>query len=99
MKSQRLNQVIVWAITGVLVGLTGLLMILFASFTGSLSPAEQDTSYEKYYVIITDNSGSSFWQSVYSAALSEAKEHNAYVEMISDNLSRDYSASELMEIA
>ena len=32
--------------------------------------------------MITDNPGSSFWQSVYSSALLEAKGQNAYVEMI-----------------
>ena len=99
MKSARLNLISIWVITGFLAGLTGLLIILFVTFTGSINRTEQDVTYDRYYAMITDNPGSSFWQSVYSSALNEAKSQNAYVEMISDNLSGDYSMAELMEIA
>jgi ribose transport system substrate-binding protein len=49
--------------------------------------------------MIADNPKSSFWQSVYKSALEAAKGSNDCLEMISDNLSRDYSVYELMEIA
>ncbi|MCR5684173.1 MAG: substrate-binding domain-containing protein [Lachnospiraceae bacterium] len=98
-KHNRLNLIIIWIVTGVLVCLTGLLIMLFVSFSRTLSRTEADPVYDRYYVMITDNSGSSFWQSVYSSALLEAKEQNAYVEMISDSLSREYSQTEQMEIA
>ncbi|MBO4414751.1 MAG: substrate-binding domain-containing protein [Lachnospiraceae bacterium] len=99
MKAQKRNLFSLWVITGILAGLTGLLVILFFTFTRSLSRTEQDVTYDRYYAMITDNPGSSFWQSVYSSALIEAKAQNAYVEMISDNLSGDYSLTELMEMA
>ncbi len=98
-KQNRLNIISIWTITGVLIGLTGLLVVLFISFSRTLSRTESDPVYDKYYVMITDNPASSFWQSVYSSALLEAKGQNAYVEMISENLSREYSQTELMEIA
>ncbi|MBP5331088.1 MAG: substrate-binding domain-containing protein [Lachnospiraceae bacterium] len=98
-KQNRLNIFIIWIITGVLAVLTGLLIVLFISFSKTLSRTAADSTYEKYYVMIVDDPGSSFWKSVYSSALLAAKEQNAYVEMISDNLSREYSQTELMEIA
>ncbi len=98
-KQNRIITISIWIITGVLICLTGLLVVLFFSFSRTLSRTESDPVYDKYYVMITDNSGSSFWKSVYSSALLEAKQHNAYVEMISDNLSTEYSQTELMEIA
>ena len=99
MKTKRFNLISIGVITGVLAGLTGLLVILFITFTGSLGSTANDVTYEKNYVMITDNPGSSFWQAVYSSALATAKEQNAYVEMISDNLSGDHSLSDLMEMA
>ena len=95
----KLNSITVFIITGVMVGLTGLLIFFFLSYSKTLSRTEQDVTYDKYYVMITDDSESSFWKSVYDAALTAAKEENAYVEMISNNLSREYSQTELMEIA
>ena len=96
---KRLNMISIWVITGVLVGLTGLLIVFFLSFNKTLSQKGSDETYDKYYVMITDDSSSSFWQSVYSSALKEAKAQNAYIEMISENFSRDYTQTELMEIA
>ena len=95
----KLNSITVFIITGVMLGLTGLLIFFFLSYSKTLSRTEQDVTYDKYYVMITDEAESSFWKSVYNAALETAKEENAYVEMISNNLSRDYSQTELMEIA
>ena len=94
-----MNLITIWGITGILMGLTGILIVLFISFSRTLSQKESDAVYDRYYIMITDNPSSSFWQSVYSSALAEAKEQNAFVEMISDSLSRDYTQTELMEIA
>ena len=99
MKAQKRTIISTWVITGILAGLTGLLVILFFTFTRVLGKTAEDVTYDRYYAMITDNPGSSFWQSVYSSALVEAKDQNAYVEMISDNLSGDYSMTDLMEIA
>lgn len=82
-----------------MVALTGLLIFFFVSYTRTLSRTESDVTYEKYYVMITDDAESSFWKSVYQSALETAGEENAYVEMISNNLSREYTQTELMEIA
>ena len=99
MNNKKFNLISIWVITGTLAALTGLLLILFIAFSGSLSSPHDDVTYGKYYVLITDNPGSSFWQSVYSSALEEAKEQDAYVEMIAENLSGDYAMTDLMEMA
>ncbi|SCX20880.1 ribose transport system substrate-binding protein [Lachnospiraceae bacterium YSD2013] len=96
---KRLNSITIFIITGVMVALTGLLIFFFVSYTKTLSRTESDVTYDKYYAMITDDAESSFWKSVYESALETAKEDNAYVEMISNNLSREYSQTELMEIA
>ncbi len=82
-----------------LVVLTGLLIFFFISYTRTINTSEKDVKYDKYYVMITDDSESSFWQSVYEQAYSFGKEQGAYVEMLSSNLSKDYSAKDLLEIA
>ena len=96
---KSLNMITIWVITGILVVLTGLLIVLFISFNRSLNRKESEETYDKYYVMITDDPASSFWKSVYDSALSEAKKKNAYVEMLTDNLPRDYTQTEQMEIA
>lgn len=96
---KKLNSITVYVITGVLVALTGLLIFFFLSYSKTLSRTESDVVYDKYYAMITDDPESSFWKSVYDAALETARKDNAYVEMISNNLSREYTQAELMEIA
>lgn len=56
-------------------------------------------SYDKYYVMITPDSDSSFWQSVFEGAKEEAKKNHAYVEILGDNLSVSYSEAEQLRIA
>lgn len=58
-----------------------------------------DEKYEKYYAMIVDDKDSFFWQSVYEGAKEQGGEHNVLVELLGDNLSKDYSKEELMQIA
>lgn len=83
----------------VIVALTVVLVINFIRYTGRFGISSDDTPYDRYYVMIADNPKSSFWQSVYRSAVETAEGNNDCVEMISENLSRDYSVHELMEIA
>jgi len=55
--------------------------------------------YDRYYVMITDDYKSSFWQSVYSGAQNEASNSDTFVELLGANLYTDYTPEELMEIA
>lgn len=98
-KNLKSNSFIIWAITGVLVFLTALLLVLFISYSNRISQSSDTISYDKYYAFIAGDSNSSFWKSVYSACQKAGKEANACVEMLSENLSTNYSNLELMEIA
>ena len=55
--------------------------------------------YENYYVMITSDSNSSFWQSVFQGANEEAEETNTYIEVLGNNLSVSYTEAEQMQIA
>ena len=60
---------------------------------------EKSHEYDKYFVMITDNHKSDFWQAVYKGALDTAIEQDIYVDLLGENLSGDYSCEELMQIA
>lgn len=98
-RNRKYNSIFIGLITLVIVALTIVLVINFIRYTRRFGISNDDTPYDRYYVMITDNSKSSFWQSVYRSALETAEANNDCLEMISDNLSRDYSVHELMEIA
>lgn len=55
--------------------------------------------YDKYYIMITEDSKSSIWQSVYQGASERALEKNVYVDWLGDTLFEEYSVEELMQIA
>ena len=55
--------------------------------------------FDKYYVLITDDRDSSFWQSVYKGAADFGLKRNVYVENLGEGLSADYSKTELMQMA
>ena len=55
--------------------------------------------YDKYYVMITKDTKSSFWQSVYEEAKKAGEEVNAYVELMGSQLPTEYSRKELLRIA
>ena len=98
-RNRKYNSIFIGLITLVIVALTIVLVINFIRYSRRFGISNDDTPYDRYYVMITDNSKSSFWQSVYRSALETAEANNDCLEMISDNLSRDYSVYELMEIA
>lgn len=93
------NSIIIAVITTVILALTAVLVVNFIRYSNRFAISSMNTVYDRYYVMIADNPGSSFWQSVYKSAAAAAEENGACLEMISDNLSRDYSVYELMEIA
>ncbi len=74
-------------------------VLLYRFYLARRGPENADNTYDRYYVMITDDIKSSFWQSVYSGALETAREKNVFVELLGANLSYDYTCEELMEIA
>lgn len=98
-KKKWFNYWRVWAVSMVLLGLSVLLFFFFISYNKKLNIIENDVVYDKYYAMITDDSGAELWKSIYKSAYNAGLEKNAYVERFSDNFNGDYSKYELMEIA
>ncbi len=61
--------------------------------------ASQNTLYEKYYVLIAEDSDDVLWESVYAGAVAAGAEADAYVEIIEDGDGIEYSVQEKMRIA
>lgn len=61
--------------------------------------AAAQKQYDNYYVMITSDNHTSFWQSVFEGANEEAEASSAYVEVLGNNLSVSYSENEQMRIA
>lgn len=73
--------------------------LYFRFYRSDILRQAEEVEYDKYFVMITDNYKSDFWQSVYKGALETAREHGIYVDLLGENLSGDYSTEELMRIA
>lgn len=77
-------------------------MFYFRSKTAAQIPGMQgeiEQEYDSYYVMITDQRKTPFWESVYEGASEAAKESNSYVELLGTNLSEEYNKEQLMRIA
>ena len=86
------------AFTVVVVAVTILMTVTFNNHIGDMTGGNEEY-YSGYYVMITENRTSQFWRSVYEGGLKAGKESNVYVELLGDNLSRDYSKKDLMQMA
>lgn len=65
----------------------------------SILESYENETYDKHYVMITGESGLSFWQNVYKSAKEQAAYEGAYLEFLGTNLDVEYSETELMKIA
>lgn len=74
-------------------------IFMFLSYIRGFREVADADSYDKYYVMITKDRKSSFWQSVYQGAYRRGLEENVYVDLLGENLSENYSREDLMRIA
>lgn len=65
---------------------------------GFLEESEKE-QYDRYYIMITEDNKSSFWNSVYEGAKEQALQDNVYVDWLGQNLFEEYSREDLMRIA
>ncbi len=87
-------------LTAVCIALTGVMAAYVIWFyqNGLTEETERET-YDKYYMMITEDNKSSIWQSVYQGASTRALEENAYVDWLGDTIFEGYGVEELMQIA
>lgn len=85
--------------TGSLLLTVVLVIAVFQVYLKSVDREKDEQIYDKYYVMIVEDYRSDFWQEVYNSVYEAGLEKNAYVDMLGDNLSKNYDQYELMEIA
>lgn len=68
-------------------------------YRSSYHEETEQTVYDKYYMMITEDNKSSIWRSIYQGACEQALEENVYVDWLGDDLFQGYSVEEKMQIA
>lgn len=68
-------------------------------YKGGYQEETAGDTYDRYYIMITQDDKSSFWQSVYQGAYERALQENVYVDWLGNDQFQDYSVEEQMEIA
>ncbi|MCI7190234.1 MAG: substrate-binding domain-containing protein [Lachnospiraceae bacterium] len=99
-KIKKSNFTLILVATTLFVVVTSIIGIgFFRFYMNHFKETEDETRYQRYYALITEERKSSFWQSVYQGAYEAGVKENAYVEMLGSNLSTTYSREDLMRIA
>lgn len=88
-------------VTMLLLIVTVVLIALFYNFymRKIRQSIQAGTEFRDYYVMITDNRKTSFWQAVYEGAASRGIEDDIYVDLLGDNLPSDYNKEDLFKMA
>jgi hypothetical protein len=55
--------------------------------------------YEKHYVLISDEQNKQFWREMYEAASQAAREQNAYLEFMQNDISTNYTTDEFLKMS
>lgn len=78
-----------------------LLMAVFVLwfYRGSFEKESAGETYDRYYMLITQDSKSPFWQSVYQGANERALAENVYVDWLGTDQFQNYSVEEQMQVA
>ena len=98
-KSIKLNRLYFITMSLVLVVLAASIFVFRLYMSGFSKSNTEQHLYDRYYVMITDDPKSSFWQSIYKGANENAQKNNVFVELLGESLSQNYSCAEQMEIA
>lgn len=68
-------------------------------YQGSYQEQTAGESYDRYYIMITQDDKTAFWQSVYQGACARALMENVYVDWLGKDSFQEYGVDEQMEIA
>lgn len=98
-KTKDSNSYLLTAILVLAVLTIAMLVLVYKVFMSGFSTDAVVNSYDEYYVMITDNSRSSFMQNVYEGAYEAGLEKDIYVDLLGTNLPSDYTDEDLIRIA
>lgn len=90
---------LLWATGGAVLVTVLLIISVFQMYLRRFQGEKGGQSYQEYYVMLTQDRKSDFWQSVYESAYQEGLVQGVYVDFLSDDLAQNYSVQELMDIA
>lgn len=68
-------------------------------YQGSYQEEVAGEVYDRYYMLITQDNKSSFWQSVFAGASERALQENVFVDWLGDGQFSSYSVEEQMQVA
>lgn len=68
-------------------------------YRGSYEEETAGGTFDRYYMLITQDSKSAFWQSVYQGAGERALQDNVYVDWLGNDQFQNYSVEEQMQVA
>lgn len=63
-----------------------------------LSEGEHAVSYQRHYLLISNDKDTGMWQSIYDSASKTAENENAYVELLSTEETTDYTQADCIRI-
>lgn len=87
-------------LTAACIVLTVLMVVYVLWFyRGSYEEESAGEIYDRYYMLITQDSKSAFWQSVYQGACERALADNVYVDWLGNDQFQNYSVEEQMQVA
>ena len=105
-KNRKSNRRLIMFITVALgIMLVGIIVVSIIYFqlrfreTRKLMATAEYSTYENYYVIITDNRDTDYWQSIYQGAREEGERTNSYVELMGENIEDDITKEDMIRIA
>ncbi|MDE7178321.1 MAG: substrate-binding domain-containing protein [Lachnospiraceae bacterium] len=68
-------------------------------YQGSYEEEAEGGTFDRYYMLITQDSKSAFWQSVYQGAVERALQDNVYVDWLGNDQFQNYTVEEQMQVA
>ena len=97
-EKKKLNGIVI--ITVLFLTFTLIIGLLLTRYYAKISQKSSQTNkYDKYYVMIVEDVKSDFWKSVYKSAYENGINQGVYVELMGENLTKEYSKEDLMRIA
>jgi len=82
----------------IVVSISVAVLVFFSNSIKNKNDSDK-TDYDRYYCLICSDPEADFWRSIYKGAQEEGREKGICVEVLGENLSKEYSEKELMEIA
>lgn len=98
-KKKKDGKVHIWVLATAILVAVATLFVYFLRYGSSVRKIEEIKEYSNYYAMIVPDRKSAFWQAVYEGAVEAGAESGAFVELLGENLARDYDRNELLEIA